>query len=1175
MFKKDYLSVILFAVSCFNITNAQQDQTVENPNIIFILTDDQRFDAIGYVGNEFVETPEMDNLAKSGTYFNSAIVTTPICAASRTSILTGLYERSHNFNFQTGNVRDEYMDNSYPRLLKDNGYYTGFFGKYGTRYNHLDKQFDEYESYDRNNKFPDRRGYYYKTIDKDTVHLTRYTGQKALDFIGKNANGDKPFCLSLSFSAPHAHDRAEKQYFWQSTMDAMLENTTIPDPELNDDKYFLAQPKIVRDGFNRLRWTWRYDTPEKYQHSLKGYYRMISGVDLEIKKIRAKLKETGQDKNTVIIVMGDNGYFLGERQFAGKWLMYDNSIRVPLIVFDPRIDQHQDIDEMVLNIDVPQTIVDIAGIEAPSTWQGKSLMPLVNQEKKSIERDTILIEHIWDFSEIPPSEGVRTKKWKYFRYVNDKTIEELYDLEKDPQEIKNLVGKRKYKRVLANLRAKTEALIKKNSNKYRSAPSDLTVELIRAPEAGVEIFDLKPEFGWTVPLGAKYQGAYQILVASNKASIDANNGDVWDSGRVSSSKSTDVQYEGTELEIGKTYFWKVRIWDEANRLVDYAAPQKFTTGKSDSYIISTENKFITAKIKPNKFEKRGDFYFIDFGKAAFATLNFSYQAKRSHTITVRVGEMLDAQGNVNRFVPKKSNIRYQEIKVDVKPGKTEYQIQVQTDERNTRPNQAVALPEGFPPLVPYRYAEIEGYEGELKAENFTQLAFHSYWDEKASSFKSSNDILNQVWDLSKYSIKATTFNGLYVDGDRERIPYEADAYLNQLSHYTTDREYAMARRTIEYFMKNPTWPTEWQQHVPLLIYADYMYTGNTELIERYYEPLKHKSLFELSNDDGLITSTKVDKEFMRKLGFPEGYKKPLTDIVDWPSKNFAGSKTKGERDGFVFKPYSTVINSFFYENMKIMAEFARLLGKTQENLDFEYRAAKAKKAVNEQMFDKNRGIYVDGIGTDHASLHANMMPLAFGIVPQEHYQSVVDFVKSRGMACSVYGAQFLMDGLYNAGEEDYALELLASKAKRSWYNMIRAGSTITLEAWDYEYKINLDWNHAWGAAPANVIPRGLWGIKPKTPGFGIATIKPQMSTLKNSEIEVPTVRGKIKGKYTYNGKRLQTYEIVIPGNMVAEFSLNGLNGKELIHNGESVPSAFQMIRLTPGKHTIQLKINSF
>jgi len=1175
MFKKSSFLVLLTLCCGVNIIKAQQQNNNEKPNIIFILTDDQRFDAIGYAGNKFVETPQMDDLAKSGTYFNTAIVTTPICAASRASLFTGLHERAHNFNFQTGNVREEYMANSYPTVLKNNGYYTGFFGKYGVRYNDLDKQFDEYESYDRNNQYKDRRGYYYKTIDNDTVHLTRYTGQKALDFIDKNATNDKPFCLSLSFSAPHAHDRAPKQYFWQSEMDKMLESTTIPDPELGDDKYFLAQPKIVRDGFNRLRWTWRYDTPEKYQHSLKGYYRMISGIDLEIKKIREKLKSTGQDKNTVIIVMGDNGYFLGERQFAGKWLMYDNSIRVPLIVFDPRVNKHQDVDDMVLNIDVPQTIVDIAGVKAPSTWQGKSLLPIVKQETNTIARDTILIEHIWDFENIPPSEGVRTKKWKYFRYVNDKSIEELYDLEKDPQEIKNLIGKKKYRTVANKLRTKLDELIKKNSNEFRAAPTDLTVELIREPATDVKIFDLKPEFGWTVPQGSKYQGAYQILVASNKASINNNNGNVWDSGRVASTKSTDVEYNGTALEIGKTYYWKVRIWEQENRLVDYSEPQKFTTGKSDSYIISTENKFITTEVKPVKFNKKGELYTIDFGKAAFATMDFNYTAKTPHTLTVRVGEMVNTDGTVNRTPPKKSNIRYQEIKVNVKPGQTKYQIQVQQDERNTRANKAVPLPNGFPPLVPFRYAEVEGAKSNLNAEDFTQLAFHTYWDENASGFESNNNILNQVWDLCKYSIKATTFNGLYVDGDRERIPYEADAYLNQLSHYTTDREYAMARRTIEYFMKNPTWPTEWQQHVPLLIYADYMYTGNTELIERYYEALKHKSLFELSNEDGLITSTKVDAAFMKKLGFPDGYKKPLTDIVDWPGPNFNGSKTKGERDGFVFKPYSTVINSFFYENMKIMAEFAKILGKTQEVLDFELRAAKAKKAVNEQMFDKTRGIYVDGIGTDHASLHANMMPLAFGLVPEEHFESVVNYVKSRGMACSVYGAQFLMDGLYNAGEADYALDLLTDTSDRSWYNMIKIGSTITLEAWDNKYKNNLDWNHAWGAVPANVIPRGLWGIQPKTPGFGVATIKPQMSTLKSSIIEVPTVRGTIKGKYTYNGARLQTYEIEIPGNMVAEFSLNGLDGKDLIHNGEKVPSAFESIRLTPGKHSIQLKINSF
>mgnify|MGYP000035309893 FL=1 len=1168
-------SVVLLALSLLssNVV-AQESSSNEKPNIIFILTDDQRFDAIGYAGNEFVETPQMDDLAQSGTYFNSAIVTTPICAASRASIFTGLHERTHNFNFQTGNVREAYMRNAYPRLLKENGYYTGFFGKYGIRYDDLDTQYDEYESYDRNNRFKDRMGYYYKKLDGKSVHLTRYTGQKALDFIDKNANATKPFCLQLSFSAPHAHDPAEDQYFWQDEVDNLLADTTIPNPNLGRDKFFDALPQNVRAGFNRLRWTWRYDTPEKYQHSLKGYYRMISGIDLEIKKIREKLAEKGIDKNTVIILMGDNGYLLGERQFAGKWLMYDNSIRVPLIIFDPRANKHQDVDDMVLNIDVPHTIADLAGVKAPASWQGKSLMPLVHQETTSIDRDTVLIEHIWDFDKIPPSEGVRTKEWKYFRYVNNKKVEELYNLKNDPKEVKNLIHKRKYRAVAEKLRNKLDELIAKNSDQFRAAPTDLTVELIREPADDVTIFDLQPEFGWTVPVGSKFQMAYQILVASSLENINANIGDVWDSQRVASSQSTDVEYGGTPLELNVTYYWKVRIWDEENRLVDYAAPQKFVTGQSDNYIISTENKYVVERIKPTVFKDHGDAYFMDFGKAAFATLDFNYTAKTPHTLTVHIGEMKDGD-RVNRTPPARSNIRYQAVTVDVVPGKTNYQIQIIPDTRNTLPNKAIALPDGFPVLMPFRYAEVEGAQESVRADNFEQLAHFSYWDEQASSFESNNDILNQVWDLCKYSIKATTFNGLYVDGERERIPYEADAYLNQLSHYTTDREFAMARRTIEYFMEHPTWPTEWQQHVALLIYADYMYTGNTELIERYYEALKHKTLFELSNEDGLITSTKVTEEFMYKLGFKPGYNKPLTDIVDWPNANFMRSGNKGERDGFVFKPYSTVINAFFYENMKIMAEFAKMLGKTQEALDFEYRAAKAKKAINEQMFDAERGIYVDGIGTDHASLHANMMPLAFGLVPPEHYESVVDYVKSRGLACSVYGAQFLMDGLYNAGEEDYALDLLSSTDERSWYNMIRVGSTITLEAWDYKYKVNLDWNHAWGAVPANAIPRGLWGIKPKTPGFGIATIKPQMSKLKSSSIVVPTVRGQIKANYTYNGARLQTYEIEIPGNMVAEFSLNGLEGKDLIHNGEKVPSAFDFVRLSPGKHTIQLKINSF
>jgi alpha-L-rhamnosidase len=257
----------------------------QRPNIIFILTDDQRWDALGYAGNKQIHTPEMDRLAKSGVFFSHGIATTPICSASRASILTGLHERTHRYTFQTGDIRQEYMIHSYPQILKESGYFTGFFGKFGVNFAPKDQLFDVMDDYDRNNRFTDHRGFYYKTIGQDTVHLTRYTGQQALDFI-EEAPKSRPFCLSLSFSAPHAHDPAPLQYFWTRESDHLYQDRQMPDPELVEERYFLQQPQPVRDGFNRLRWTWRFDTPDKYQHSVKGYYRMIHDIDLEIAKIR-------------------------------------------------------------------------------------------------------------------------------------------------------------------------------------------------------------------------------------------------------------------------------------------------------------------------------------------------------------------------------------------------------------------------------------------------------------------------------------------------------------------------------------------------------------------------------------------------------------------------------------------------------------------------------------------------------------------------------------------------------------------------------------------------------------------------------------------------------------------------------------------------------------------------
>lgn len=456
------LSVLVVGCSLLPAcTSVKQDvNESKKPNIIFILTDDHRWDAIGYAGNKIIQTPQMDRLASQGTWFKNAFVTTPISAASRASILTGLYERTHGYTFQQGPLKEPYMQLSYPVILKQSGYNTGFFGKLGVTYKDAEKLFDKAEIYDRNGNFSDRRGYFFKTIGKDTIHLTRYTGYQAQEYI-KNAPADKPFCLSLSFSAPHAHDNAPEQYIWQEKSNHLYSEITIPPPVLAEDKYFNSLPKEVREGFNRLRWTWRFDTPEKYQHSLKGYYRMISEIDDEIGELRKLLEDKGIADNTVIILMGDNGYFLGERQLADKWLMYDHSLHVPLLIYDPREKKHSDIAEMVLNIDVTKTILDIAGAEIPEEYQGISLMPYVNNKKPERVRKEILFEHLWKLPEIPSSEGIRTDKWKYFRYRFIEAPEELYDLVNDPLEINNLALNPQHRKVIDKLRKKCDSQIDK------------------------------------------------------------------------------------------------------------------------------------------------------------------------------------------------------------------------------------------------------------------------------------------------------------------------------------------------------------------------------------------------------------------------------------------------------------------------------------------------------------------------------------------------------------------------------------------------------------------------------------------------------------------------------------------------------------------------------------------
>ena len=481
---------------------------------------------------------------------------------------------------------------------------------------------------------------------------------------------------------------------------------------------------------------------------------------------------------------------------------------------------------------------------------------------------------------------------------------------------------------------------------------------------------------------------------------------------------------------------------------------------------------------------------VDFGRVAFGNLRLMPPANADHTITVHFGEAAAANGRINREPP--GTVRYAVAKV--KLGGTESLLAAPpADKRNTEHNSprhppAVLTPPEWGVVLPFRWVEIEGWPGGLAADQIArQAAFSATWDDEAASFRCSDEMLNRIWDMCRYSIKATTFAGVYVDGDRERIPYEADAYLNQLSHYAVDNDVQMARDTYDWLMKHPTWPTEWASHMVFMAYADWMHTGDTAWLAPRYEALKSKLLLERAGPDGLITST------------PAQIKKG--DIVDWP---------RGERDDYVFTSVNTVVNAFHLSSLKRMAELAKALGHDEEAAAYEERAGKTQQVFQEKLFDQQRMLYRDGVDTDHASLHANLFPLAFGLVPDNHREEIAQWVSEKGMACSVYVAQYLMEALFENDAATTALKLMTAANDRSWRHMVESGTTISWEAWDLKYKPNQDWNHAWGAAPANLLPRFVLGARPLTPGWRRALIQPNPGTLSSAEGKIPTPRGPIQ-----------------------------------------------------------------
>lgn len=435
----------------------QESKSEVKPNFVVFLVDDQRHDTLGCAGHPILQTPNIDRLAREGVRFENAYVTTSICAASRASILTGLYERTHGFTFGTDPIRPKHARAGYPARLRAAGYETAFIGKWGVR---MAKEVrnELFDTFQPLNRSP----YFKEQPNGSKRHLTEIIGDRAVEFLSQRKK-DQPFCLSLSFHAAHAEDGdKENHYPWPKAVDHLYGDVRMPEPRLAAEEIFAAQPKFLRKSLNRTRFFWRWDTPEKYQKNMRAYLRMLSGMDRVVGRVVQALESAGAGNNTILLYLSDNGYYMGDRGFAGKWSHYEESLRVPFIVCDPRLPKSargRVRQEIVLNIDLAPTLLEWAGVPVPESYQGLSLLPLLPAKEGISWRKSFFCEHLMNHAGIPKWEGVHSERFVYARYFEqDPPYEFLHDLQKDPDQLQNFQADPEYQKALDSMRLRCEEM---------------------------------------------------------------------------------------------------------------------------------------------------------------------------------------------------------------------------------------------------------------------------------------------------------------------------------------------------------------------------------------------------------------------------------------------------------------------------------------------------------------------------------------------------------------------------------------------------------------------------------------------------------------------------------------------------------------------------------------------
>lgn len=426
----------------------------KRPNIIFILTDDQRWDFMSCMGHPYISTPNMDRLAREGARFSNTFVTTSLCSPSRASFLTGKYAHSHGV-YDNRNEFDAAQNKTFPQLLQTAGYETAFFGKW-----HMGGQKEMQPGFNRWAALQGQGTYMDPKLNIDgewtenTGYVTDILNKMALDWMKQKR--DAPFCMYLSHKA--AHDPRQP-----AVRHSKLYADGIYTPAASTEDTMEGKPKWLRDKQGPMTAANHEKRYAGMQEGVRKYCRTLASVDEGIGRILDALKESGELENTIVIFAGDNGYFFGEHGLGDKRKAYDEALRIPFLVrFPEKVQAGRVIDQMCLNIDLAPTLLDLAGVSIPTNMQGRSFKPLL-EGKKPKWREDFLYEYFVDreFPENTPKiQAVRTERWKYITYPDIDDITELYDLKNDPLEMKNLAADPKHAKVVAEMKVRLARLLK-------------------------------------------------------------------------------------------------------------------------------------------------------------------------------------------------------------------------------------------------------------------------------------------------------------------------------------------------------------------------------------------------------------------------------------------------------------------------------------------------------------------------------------------------------------------------------------------------------------------------------------------------------------------------------------------------------------------------------------------